>query len=365
MIGVQNPSLSESVRSYGATGGTGGPGGTPTSASENAPISPSVLPGVFVGEEDDPMRHLVMHFQGSTGAMGGTPDPNVQLEADKPVSQETVNLVRDNMTGQIEKLDKAETLRQLKAQNLAAEDVFGSARSKMLNIGYVIGQLLCHLKKLVIDDGENWGDYIQDNLPEMSRRSLDKYMNIANTPGILKHAYLGIDAAEKVIQTIAPIKHMLSKEDPIGDLFSRNGITVDYSQVEKGTLKGLVKGVISREKLLKKGIEIEVQVAIDFSNVAGAITAVDIAVMIDRMDHGLSPQKYMEEVIANNGTRPNDVSDVTTSKKPIHYINAETVKLKNSIERLLDGKSDLKKVDRTHLEALSKVLDSLLEQVSK
>ena len=348
----------------GATGGigsigkTGGPGlpGLPITTTEDATIKP-----LHQDEGDETMRHLVMHFQGATGAMGGKPEQDVHIEAGKPIPVETLQRVTTNMTDQIEKLNKDQTLLQLKEQNMAAEGVFGSARAKMVNIGYVIGCLLAHLKKLVMAEGtENWGDYISREFPEMSRRTREKCMNLANTSGILKHADIGVDAAELVIQAIKPIKHMLSKEDPIGDLFARSGITFNYAQIEKGHLTPMIKGVITRQKLLQKDLDVDVRVSTDFNKVAGSVTAVDIAVMLDRKEHGLSPQGYMEEVIANNGTRPNDASDTNSPKKPIKYINAETVKLKSFIEHLLEDKADLKKLDLTHLEALSTAVNNLI-----
>jgi hypothetical protein len=349
----------------GGTGGTGGAGKKPATepASPPAPISLTPVASIS-GDDDDPMRHMLMHFIGSTGAMGGKPNP-VKIEAGKPIPQETLQQVVGGAVKQIGKLSKVKTLHEVKNQCQAANGVFNSAHSKMVNINYMIGCLLMHLKKLVIEDGENWGDYTQTNLPEMSRRTIDKCINLANTPGILTHAYLGVDAAEQVIQTISPIKHMLSKEDPIGDLFKRNGIILNYGQIEKGSLKSIVQGVISREKLQKKDMEIDVTVSIDFHKLAGAVTAVDVAVMLDRKEHGLSPQGYMEEVIANNGTRPNEVSRDTSSKPPIKYINAETVKLKSSIDRLLENGLDIKKLDKTHLEALKTAVDNLLGRFPK
>lgn len=354
---------SASMNGIGATGGTGAPGSMPSTAPASPPLPPSIPPtGEYASEEDDPMRHMLMHFQGATGAMGGTPEPNVKMQSGTPIPQETLVRVAENTTGQIEKLSKEETLRQLKSQHLEAGRIFSAARSKMINIGYLIGCLLAHYKKLVIKDGENWAEAIKNNLPEMSRRTIDKYLNLASTPGILNHAHLGIDAAEQVIQTIAPLKSFLSKDDPIGHLFEMHGMPLNYDQMEKGNLKHVVRGVLTRIKLQRKEIEITAKIATDFSRLAGAVTAVDIAVMLDRQEHGGSPEKYMEEVIANNGTRPNEASDVHTSKQPIRYINAETVKLKNSIDRLLEENADLKKVDKTHLEALRAAVDSLLEK---
>ncbi|WP_428561153.1 MAG: hypothetical protein ACP59X_18290 [Solidesulfovibrio sp. DCME] len=356
---------SASMNSIGATGGTGASGGMPSTDPLSPPPPPSTPAIGSLGEDDDPMRHMLMHFQGSTGAMGGTPEPDVQIEDGKPVPMETLARVAENTTGQIEKLSKEETLRQLKSQNVAAEGVFSSARSKMVSIGYIIGCLLVHLKSLVTAENENWGDYIEREFPEMKRRTREKCMNLANTPGILKHAYLGIDAAELVIQAIKPIKTMLSKEDPIGDLFERNGVVLNYDQIEKGSLTSLVKGVIMRQKLLQKELDINVQITSDYNKVVGAVTPVDIAVMLDRKEHGRSPEEYMKEVISKNGVRPNEVSDTQSSKQPIKYINAETVKLKSSIERLLEEKADLKKLDKTHLEALRAAVDTLLDRFSK
>jgi len=364
MAKLEDISHSNESAPQNATGGTGGPGGVPSSGTEDVSL-PKPVPTVGApGNDDDPMRHMLMHFQGSTGAMGGKPEPDAQVEEGKPIPQEMLQRVVENTTGQIEKLTKDEALLQLKSQHVAAEEIYASARTKMVNIGYLIGCLLAHLKSLVIAEGENWGDFSDRELPEMSRRTRDKCMNLADTPGILKHAYLGTDAAEQVIQIIKPIKHMLSKEDPISDLFERSGIKLNYAEIEKSELKLLVQAVITRQKLLPKKIDIEVQTIIDFSKVAGPVTAIDTAVMLDRVAHELSPAEYMVEVIAKNGLRPNDVSDTNSPKHPIKYINAETVKLKNSIDRLLEEEVNLKKLDKTHLEALRTAVDNLLRRFS-
>ena len=355
---------SDSMNSVGATGGTGAPGGIPSTDPLSPPLPPATT-AAYIGEDDDPMRHMLMHFQGSTGAMGGTPAPDIQIKDGKSITQEKLARVVENTNAQIAKLNRKETLQQLRSQHLAADGVFSAARAKMINIAYVIGCLLDHYKKLVKEDGENWAEAIRQDLPDMSRRTIDKYLNIANTPGILKHAYLGIDAAEQIIQIISPIKHLLSKTDPIGELFERNGVALNYDEIDKGTLKDVVKGVIWREKLLKKDIEVDVRVTTDFSKIAGAVTPVDIAVMVDRKEHGDSPENYMKEVIANNGIRSSDTSEKQFPNKPIKYINAETVKLKSSIDRLLEGNSDLKKLDKTHLEALRAAVDMLLDRFSK
>ena len=63
--------------------------------------------------------------------------------------------------------------------------------------------------------------------------------------------------------------------------------------------------------------------------------------------------------------RPNEASDNQSPKQPIKYINAETVKLKSSIDRLLEERADLKKLDKTHLEALRAAVDTLLDRFSK
>ena len=52
------------IGSFGKTGGPGLPG-LPITTTEDATIKP-----LQIEEGDDTMRHLVMHFQGATGAMG-------------------------------------------------------------------------------------------------------------------------------------------------------------------------------------------------------------------------------------------------------------------------------------------------------
>ena len=178
-----------------------------------------------------------MDGAGASGSvMGGKPEPDVHLEEGKPVPLETLQRVTNNTMGQIEKLNKEETLRQLKEENLAAEGVFSSARAKMVNIGYLMGCLLVHLKKLVIAEDENWGEYISREFPEMSRRTRDKCMErmgIAHKP-TLKHYVLRLISDDR---TFYDVKGLYLKSSSRPYVNKKGVVCFNIHKVDLGELE--------------------------------------------------------------------------------------------------------------------------------
>jgi len=310
------------------------------------------------------MRHQFIHLVSSTGAMGakGSEPPAVEVEPNQPIPAEVKAQAVKQLKEQVAKLTEKETLDELERQGLVVDGVFAEARSKMLNVAYVQGTLLIHLEKLVLRRGGNWVEYIEKKMPDLKRKSREKYMKIADTPGILNHARMGIDRAEQVIQVIAPIRHMLDDDDPIGDLFKRNGAKLDYEKMDKLELRRLVKAVIEKERLAAKGIKVSLETIKKFHILAGKITPEDMAILVDRRSRGESPEKYFLEVIQRNGVRGHAAAASKEKKPPVKYVNAESVKLAESIHNLLAGVVDPGKIDKTHLEVLQKAVAELIER---
>jgi len=346
----------------GTVGGTGGPGldgkegGIPVPEDYKSQSAPS--PSGALDAINDPVAYQYAHIIGSTGAMGATPDALEKFPAPgKTVTNDVMNAASENMKQQIGTLSEEETLAQLKKQESKSESVFASARANMLSIAFVIGLLLHHLRDLVIAGKKNWVEYITKSMPMLKTRTREKYMSIAGFPGILNHAPLGIDDAERLIQLLSPIQHLLDKSDPITCFFKQNGVVLDYQLIERHELRTLVQAVIDKDKLAQKKIETDIKLSQDFSKVAGKLKPEDVAVMLDRKikegDNG--PIAYMQEIIRRNGVRlsaEGDTSDTSLPKRPIKYINAESIKFKDTLLSLMNGQEDIKKLDRTHLEAL-------------
>jgi len=354
----------------GNVGKTGGPGprgkeggipGLEDHEGQPAPISSGVLDAIT-----DPMVYQYAHFIGSTGAMGATPEELEKLPSPgKPVTNDVMHAAAENMERQIGTLSEEETLAQLKKQESKSESVFASARANMLSIAFVIGLLLNHLRDLVIAGKKNWVEYITKTMPNLKTRTREKYMSIAGFPGILNHAPLGIDDAERLIQVLNPIQHLLDKSDPITGFFKQNGFVLDYQLIERHELRTLVQAVIDKDKLAQKKIEMDIKLSQDFSKVAGKLQAEDVAVMLDRKakEGNTGPIAYMEEIIRRNGARlsaERDTSYTSLPKRPIKYINGESIKFKDTLLSLMNGQEDIKKLDRTHLEALRAAINDAI-----
>jgi len=339
-----------------SVGGTGGPG---------MPGKPDQVISTRLGFDqmgDDTMHHQYMHMVSTTGAIGakGSPPP-VNVPQGAPIPEEVQQEAMKALDEQIDKLTEEETLKALQDQSIYVQDVIAGAQAKMLSVAYVQGRLLNHLHKLMLKKRGNWVDYIEKAMPELKRGTREKYMLIAKTPGVLSHAKMGIDRAGEVIKVMAPIRSMLDDEDPIGDLFNINGVVLDYS-MDKLELRSVVKAVIAKTKLASKGIKVEVATVIDFHRTAGPITPEDMAVMTDRKEQDKDPNLYLIEVISRNGLRIHNLSDKKDPKPPVKYVNAESVKLTESINALLGSTIKPAKIDKIHLEALLAAVTKLIER---
>jgi hypothetical protein len=202
-------------------------------------------------------------------------------------------------------------------------------------------------------------------MPNLKKRTREKYMNIAEFPGILNHAPIGIDDAERLIQLLKPIRHLLDKTDPITCFFKQNDVVLDYQLIEKHELRTSIQAVITKDKLVRKDIEAEIKLCQDFSKVAGKLQSEDVAVMLDRKakEGNTGPIAYMEEIIRRNGVRlsaEGETSEKSLPKRPVKYVNAESVKLKDTLQHLVSLKEDPKKLDRSHLEALRAAIDDAI-----
>ena len=354
----------------GNVGGTGGPGqhgkmyDIPAPEDHKSHSAPS--PSGALDAITDPMVFQYAHLIGSTGAMGATPEELEKLPAPgKAVSTDMMHAAAENMEQQIGMLTEEETLAQLKKQEFESENVFAAARANMLSIAFVIGLLLLHLRKLVNAGKKNWIEYITKAMPNLKKRTREKYMNIAEFPGILNHAPIGIDDAERLIQLLKPIRHLLDKTDPITCFFKQNDVVLDYQLIEKHELRTSIQAVITKDKLVRKDIEAEIKLCQDFSKVAGKLQSEDVAVMLDRKakEGNTGPIAYMEEIIRRNGVRlsaEGETSEKSLPKRPVKYVNAESVKLKDTLQHLVSLKEDPKKLDRSHLEALRAAIDDAI-----
>lgn len=371
---------SQSPSVTGFTGGTGGPGSAthPHTISHEAiskgaadeKLDSSALKPEYMAPwetEDDPVKYQYMHFVGTTGAMGGKGDEQTlaKVKAGAPVTTKAMDIAAAQIEEQIKTLNEEDTRSHLLRQSTISKEVISTAQSKMLGVAWIQGKLLVHLKSQVQERKGNWGSEAEKLLIEMkiSRRTMDKYINISSTPGILNHPGLGIDAAEMLYQAMSPIRHMLGAEDHVSAFFEVNQATVDYAEINKRDLTRLVKTVIVHEKLRRKGISGNISLIGDFLVLAEKFTSEDLAIMVDRKNNGNDPFDYMREVITNNGKRLNTEDESIPPKQRIKYINAESVKFREYIEALLkDASINKDKIDKSHLEALQSAVSEILDR---
>jgi hypothetical protein len=126
--------------------------------------------------------------------------------------------------------------------------------------GYAVrnGKTLNLLKTKVKAAGENWIDYVKENIFGMSQRTIDKHIAISKIPGVENHFPLGIER----IYLLSGAVNGLDSADPISELFSKYDLRFDPAvEMPFKEFKLKLDRIALQEKIAKEGLEIEEEVA--------------------------------------------------------------------------------------------------------
>jgi len=221
-----------------------------------------------------------------------------------------------------------------------------------------IGKVLLILKKLV---SRGWEAWCAENLQFMSESNRQVYMRLAETPGIEKHDYLGI---ERCLHIISVTKDRKDSEDPVGDFLQEFKLDFDPKREPKvllASFKNDVDAAIFVAKAQKQNVKVEPE---------GIKKLLEIGVKPDNQilrnlaiiqTNGGDTNKYLETLHLNQGQE----KEFLEPEKRIEGFKKLVVRLKATIDSILDTPELLGSVDSETIQSLEEKLVALKEKVAK
>jgi len=220
-----------------------------------------------------------------------------------------------------------------------------------------LGHVLLTLKKLV---GRGWEGWCAENLGFMSESNRQVYMRLAETPGIGKYDYLGM---ERCLHLISVTKGRKGK-DPVGDFLKEFKLDFDPKKEPKRLLaefKTEVDSAIFVAKAKKLGVNVDP---------AGISKLLEIGVKPDNsllrnlamiQKNGGNIKKYLETLHINQGQE----EQFLEPEKKIEGFKKLVVRLKATIDFILDTPELLGSVDSETIQSLEEKISALKAKVSQ
>ena len=208
-------------------GMTGGPGGIGSTNIAN-PILNSVSQSVEQFAVDYAYQGLV----GATGGSGAIP-PTVEEAHQKGI---TMSTMREELYAQVDKLENTdEIIDALKAQNTEYHVVEGKANAQVAYCAYRMGFYLRRLQT-IRRNRRDWGAWSEKNVGFISKRSREKYMNIAGLPGVEMHLAYGVELLSEVGSVYSSLEEKEAfalGSDPIATLLKSRKFTAETPYEER------------------------------------------------------------------------------------------------------------------------------------
>jgi hypothetical protein len=230
-----------------------------------------------------------------------------------------------------------------------------SVEGTFANYAVHLGKVLNALKGLVEKGWEAWA---AKNLSFMSESNRQVFMRLADTPRIEEYCYLG---KERCLHLISVTKGSKSK-NPIGDFLTGFKLDFDPKGEPKPLLaefKNKVDAAIFVAKARNHGVKVDPE---------GIRKLLEIGVKVDNQTlrnlamvqkTGGDSEKYLETLYLNRGQE----EEFLEPEKRIEGFKKLVVRLKSTIDSILDAPELLGSVDEATIQSLEEKLSALKAKV--
>lgn len=365
----------------GGTGGTGASGGTGDIGSTNSENH-------FYNDPNQSIEQFAMEYayQGLVGATGGKGAiPQTVEEARRQGI--TMSTMRDKLIDIIKTMENPdEIIAKLKIKNKEFQVVEGKANSQVAYCALNMGLYLLKLQAIRIQlNKRDWVEWSEKNVNFISKRSREKYMNIAGLPGAERHLAYGVE----LLSEIGSVYSLLNEEeaatlglDAIETLLKKSNFNDGTSYEER---KLHLDSVVQVKKLERNHVFIPLQLMTRFLRRYKPFTSEERRFLreIGKVDKQ-APKRHLEEFIVQSRDRKDFITksceeiDLSSSTDRAHVREIDNDSLKNikipnidvqvatlsqSFDRyLVQGEGLPAKVD---IEALEHLAQKALELVKK
>ena len=216
------------------------------------------------------------------------------------------------------------------------------------------GKLLISLKKLVKDCGRTWGLWAADNLGFMHERTRQSFMQIASTPGVEKHTYLG---KERLI-LLSNVTNGIDSEDPIGDLLGRHNLRPDPTEeIDLDAYKKAVDVAIFYERLKKVDVEVNIETIRKYYADKKPLNADLIKILKAIKNSGGNPEEHL--------SAPPDDDDTIDGQKKAMSFKKIAISLLGTISWISNHTEFIDKIDIDKIDELTENLNTLKRLVEE
>lgn len=350
-----NNGKENSFRGTGETGGTGGTGETGGTRS-------------FADLINEVRNERINMFASMTGGVGlsGDVTRNEHGEVISPISPEDEAQLTKLAGDKIDKMDLDELKVLIENNNRELTETLNKANAHNGNRAYTIGKALLRVNYLTESANLKNGftNWMQDNLDRrtLSKRTCQKYMDIARIGDVLEYLPLGIEK----LAALSPILKQMKNIDPahpISDFVHKTGVNLDNCQDVEAMRFEIGLGM-DMAKLTRNEIQgIHRDVVRRFRECGFELVKKDFDAMKVAMETGGSPTKYLEQVIRTR-KRPGATHKAEGATPPKNLME-QAQEIRDTVAKLMKastitGDIEVKRIDDLiqDLEALKSRLKS-------
>lgn len=374
----------------GMVGGTGGPG---AAGSMGQTGGPGVQAGMGIVEPllNNPNQTieqfaLEVAYQGLVGATGGGGGiPSTVKEAQQVGV--TMASMRLQLSEKVNAMENAtEIITELRVRHSEFNIVLGKANSQVAYCAFRMGFYLLRLQGLRMQlNKRDWVDWAAKHVDFISKRSREKYMNIASLPAVESHFAYGVELLSEIgsyYSSLSEDDAELLGPDPTATLLKSKKFAPDAQHEDR---KALLEAVIQVKKLERQKVCVDVDVMERFLKDHKPLTSEERKFLkeLAELDKG-APQRHMEQFISEKIERKNFIPDPDQpvafseavgasqggsdddggSKKPkIPNIDMQVATLDESFDRYLSEDAEIP--GSVDVEALERLASKALELVKK
>mgnify|MGYP005634089835 CR=1 FL=1 len=229
--------------------------------------------------------------------------------------------------------------------------------------GYAVrnGKTLNLLKTKVKAAGENWIDYVKENIFGMSQRTIDKHIAISKIPGVANHFPLGIERLNLLAGAIGKV----TSEDPISELFAKYHLPFHPTlETPFEDFKLAMDRVALQEKVSREGLELDETVAENLIKREVKIDSADLTTAKEIKEAGGEEGKFFEKKLAEateENTQPSPNKNTSTPPNKVKSFTKAAAQLKDVIKEATATTDEaiLKDIDAAMIDDLLADLEAL------
>ena len=271
--GPGKPQNSDDTRSTGSTGGTGGMGYTGGSGSSGlgGEVGKAISSIMDMGENVETFAKKVA-YAGLYGATGGQGQPGSLEDAIK--DSNSLSDLGKKFSEQVDRMNDLEAiLKDFNECQTPLDLVLNKTNAVNAYFAFMQGKRLLKLQGIRSQqNSRDWIKWISGKLPNLKKRSREKYMSLASVPGVENHLEYGVERLAEfgsLYSSRSDEEKAQLGPDPFRTYMKELNVNMDSSYDER---RDYIDAVLEVSKLERIGVEFDLEVMASFLRVQDPLT---------------------------------------------------------------------------------------------